>query len=202
MKKGYIILVLSALLIIIVNCSRDEDRFTGPSGNLSSSEILLPVKEINSMPPIACWNFNEGNGSLAIDQCNEHDGDVIGATWMAGKCGSALGFDGENDYVTILGGSWLTQTKGTIEAWVKIHPDGTGGRIISTETGGWHNGLYLNWGTQLSNNDYINGGIFGGIHSTEGSHHYVETFIDNVSKHVWHFVAIALSANMNETLTP
>jgi len=159
------------------------------SGNL---EVVVewgpdPVSSV-----IAAWDFNEGDGSTLFDiSGNDHDGQITEAEWTNGVDGAALEFDGENDYVFMPGGAWLTQPKGTLEAWVNVDPAETGGRIFSTETAGWANGLHINWSTQLSNDEIINGGIYGGIHSTEGGNHYVEAYIDNVNKGQWHFVALA-----------
>lgn len=47
--------------------------------------------------------FNEGSGTIAADQSgNNHPGTLVnGPTWVQGKQGQALGFDGEDDYVNI-----------------------------------------------------------------------------------------------------
>jgi hypothetical protein len=164
-------------------------------------EVIVEWGPLPGDSTIAAWDFDEGEGLTVLDDSGHgRDGTVDGASWIAGVSGSALQFDGQDDYVYMPGGEWLTQPKGTIEAWVKIDPEETRGRIISTEAAGWANGLHLNWGTQLSNNEFIDGGIYGGIHSTEGGSHYVETYIDNVSQNQWHFVAMAWDSDEESLL--
>jgi len=46
------------------------------------------------------WRFDENNGAIAADSSgNGHDGTINGAIWTTGKSGSALHFDGVDDYV-------------------------------------------------------------------------------------------------------
>jgi hypothetical protein len=179
----------------------------GPAGAVTAKSSPRNLKQTDNYvyatvlnDTVARWDFNEASGDSAYDQSgNGHHGKLNGPSWVPGVSGHGLEYDGD-DYVTVEGGTWLTQSKGTVEAWVSIDPVGTGGRIISTETFGWHNGFHMNWGTQLSNNQYINGGIYGGIHSTEGSDHYVEAYIDDVSKGPWHFVAFVWDGDADSLL--
>ncbi len=49
---------------------------------------------------VAYWPFEEGAGNVAHDASgNGNDGMVHGASWVPGLCGTALSFDGLNDYV-------------------------------------------------------------------------------------------------------
>src|SRR3954454_20083686 len=41
---------------------------------------------------VAEWTFNEGAGSTVADGIGSHTGTISGATWVAGKNGSALQF--------------------------------------------------------------------------------------------------------------
>lgn len=192
-------IVLVVLALTVSGCGQSDGPVVVPSGSRSFGGTVAGVV---GAPPISCWDFNEGNGPTTEDGCDAHDGVLSdpGTMWTSTACGSAVEFDGVDDNVTMPGGAWLTQSKGTVEAWIKIHPDAPGGRIISTETAGWHNGFYISWGTQLSNDQFINGGIFGGIHSTEGSNHYVEAYIDDVSKGEWHFVAYVWDGDANSLM--
>lgn len=48
------------------------------------------------------WSFDEGTGDTARDLCGAgNDGKVHGAQWMAGIVGSALSFDGVDDYMVV-----------------------------------------------------------------------------------------------------
>jgi len=69
---------------------------------------------------VAGWHFDEGSGSIAKDSSgNGNDGTIHGATWVDGKFGKALSFDGEDDYVEVHDSPSLDITDAiTIEAWI------------------------------------------------------------------------------------
>ena len=70
---------------------------------------------------VAEWHFDEGFGSVLKDSSgNGNDGVIYGATWVEGKYGKALSFDGVDDYVEVPDSSSLDISDGiTIEVWVK-----------------------------------------------------------------------------------
>ena len=50
---------------------------------------------------VAEWHFDEGSGSVVEDSSgNGNDGVIYGATWVEGKYGKALSFDGTDDYIS------------------------------------------------------------------------------------------------------
>ena len=50
---------------------------------------------------VAEWHFDEGSGSVLADSSgNGNDGVIHGASWVDGKYGKALSFDGEDDYIS------------------------------------------------------------------------------------------------------
>ncbi|RLG28126.1 hypothetical protein DRO03_10600, partial [Methanosarcinales archaeon] len=51
---------------------------------------------------VAEWHFDEGSGSVLMDSSgNGNDGVIHGATWVEGRYGKALRFDGRGDFVEI-----------------------------------------------------------------------------------------------------
>ncbi len=68
---------------------------------------------------VAEWHFDEGSGSVLGDSSgNGNDGMIYGASWVEGKYGTALSFDGVDDYVDL--SSIPSQTYPlTIEMWTK-----------------------------------------------------------------------------------
>lgn len=101
-------------------------RFTDSSGN------LIP-HWIESNDFVANWRFDEGLGLIASDDTyNDNHGAINGATWISGVYGTALSFDGIDDYVEVPDSSSLDITQGlTIGCWVKIDTLGTGPIILS-----------------------------------------------------------------------
>ena len=83
---------------------------------LSAAEVRY---HYNKGAPVAHWKFDEGSGSTAYDStANGNHGTLTnGPIWTEGKHGSALSFDGENDYVEISNGSSLNPTTFTLELW-------------------------------------------------------------------------------------
>ena len=70
---------------------------------------------------VGLWHFDEGNGTTAADSSDYgNDGTIHGATWTTGKPGSALKFDGNDDYVDCGNDPSLDiDEEITIMAWVK-----------------------------------------------------------------------------------
>jgi hypothetical protein len=70
---------------------------------------------------VGWWRFDEGIGTIATDSSgNGNTGTVHGATWVSGKYGQALNFDGTS-YLTVLNSASLNPTSAiTIAFWTKI----------------------------------------------------------------------------------
>ena len=90
---------------------------------------------------VAHWSFDEGEGTTAYDSSgNGNDGTLQnGPQWVDGIRGSALQFDGENDYVYT---NYLQNgvSMYTISAWINITSSSTGNNVIiqNRGTGGGH----------------------------------------------------------------
>ena len=78
---------------------------------------------------VGCWTFDEGSGTTAYDSSgNGNDGTLVLAdnavsdAWVSGKYGSALSFDGVDDYVALAEQPPITDGF-TFCAWVKRNGD-------------------------------------------------------------------------------
>jgi hypothetical protein len=92
-------------------------KITSPNG-FSASKVANPCEKAS-----ACWKFDEGSGTVAYDSSpNGNTGTLLnGPSWISGSHGSALSFDGSNDYVNITPSSSLFPSgEITIEAWIKV----------------------------------------------------------------------------------
>lgn len=80
------------------------------------------------------WLFDEGNGEVTKDSSgNGNDGKLMkGPKWVGGKFGSALEFDGTDDYVDAGSGASLDITGDiTVVAWIKPSRVGPNQNILS-----------------------------------------------------------------------
>ena len=69
--------------------------------------------------PVAAYSFDEGSGTTLGDQSgNGKAGAIVGATWTAGRYGSALSFNGTNARVDLPALGTFYKTGFTLEAWV------------------------------------------------------------------------------------
>ena len=98
-------------------------RARDAAGNQTTTPAVA-VTVSNAAPTglVAAYAFNEGTGTTTADATGTgHLGTLTGAVWTAaGKNGSALSFDGVNDWVTVNDANDLDLTNGmTLEAWVR-----------------------------------------------------------------------------------
>jgi Concanavalin A-like lectin/glucanases superfamily len=85
----------------------------------------------DSFPLVGWWPLNEGSGQTVRDWSGRGNSGYLGSTtgadandpsWIKGVfLGSALRFDGENDFVTIPTASSLEQQRLTVAAWVRAN---------------------------------------------------------------------------------
>ncbi|MCJ7491913.1 MAG: LamG domain-containing protein [Dehalococcoidia bacterium] len=113
---------------------------------------------------VAHWKLDEGSGTAAADSSgNGNAGALYGPTWVAGRDGSALHFDGTDDYVEVPDDDTLDLTTGAaVAAGVRV--DGTTGYVQELVSkwfacpGEWKsawafemesNGVTAGWGTTI-----------------------------------------------------
>ena len=129
-------------------------------GGASAHSIVTPatpttytatfVQAAASAGLVAAYGFDAGSGSSAADSSGKgNGGSISGAAWNAGgRYGSALSFDGVNDWVTVPDASTLDLTDGmTLEAWVR--PSMLGGWrtvVFKERPGGMVYGLFADQG--------------------------------------------------------
>jgi len=89
------------------------------SGNTTTSAPRSP--RVHNTGLVAAYGFEEGSGTTAQDLINGFDGVITGATRVTGgRFGSALSFDGADDWVTVNDRIELDlMNGGTLEAWVR-----------------------------------------------------------------------------------
>lgn len=97
---------------------------------------------------VGCWSLDEGSGTLAHDGSgNDNHGTIYGASWVDGKFGKALSFDGVDDYVEIPQDPNLNPTTITVDTWIKAKPTGDYQLVVDKSHGfvdatGWELEIY------------------------------------------------------------
>jgi hypothetical protein len=70
---------------------------------------------------VGSWSFDENTGTKANDSSGYNNtGTVYGATWVPGKYGSALSFDGIDDYVNVSNSSTINLSTWTVSFWASL----------------------------------------------------------------------------------
>jgi hypothetical protein len=121
-------------------------RDTAGQTTTSSTTTVTVDNAAQSGGLVAAYAFNAGSGTNVVDSSGRaNNGSLSGAGWsIGGRYGSALSFDGINDWVTVPDASSLDLTSGmTLEAWVR--PSALGGWrtvVFKERAGGSVYGLY------------------------------------------------------------
>ncbi|MDX3192208.1 glycoside hydrolase family 2 TIM barrel-domain containing protein [Streptomyces sp. MN03-5084-2B] len=95
---------------------------------------------------IAAYGFDENTGTTAADSVGDHDATLIGgASWTAGKSGSALAVTGSGQYADT--GAALVNTEGSYSAaaWVRFNAVGDGFQTVVSQDGDSNSAFFLQY---------------------------------------------------------
>ncbi|MDO8424339.1 MAG: LamG domain-containing protein, partial [bacterium] len=159
--------------------------------SLSAAEVRY---HYNKGGPVGWWKFDEGSGTAAYDSSGKNNTGTLTnmnvttatSSWVSGKYGTALSFDGVNDYVQVADSSNLRPGDAiTISAWIKTgnYPGGTQGYIVrkgSEASGGADYAFSVSGSPGYLKFDFNNGGWQAG--TADGS--------KAVTDNNWHFVTV------------
>jgi hypothetical protein len=120
---------------IVVGVGDQPRAKMGGKGKVYLDDIRL-AKAGSTVRPVAQWEFEEGTGTTASDSAGWHDGTVVGAMWVPGKIGTALWFDGIDDYVDCGTDSLLNPAEMTVTLWVCPETEYKMTRSLVTKVGG------------------------------------------------------------------
>ena len=121
---------------------------------LISFFLILSITVNASADLVAYWTFDEGSGNAVYDTSgNDNNGTINGATWGVGKYGTALQFNGQDNYVEVPSSDSLEiDDNVTIAAWINWTDAGDGWLCIMAngqQNGPWENyGLFVNRGAR------------------------------------------------------
>ena len=142
---------------------------------------------VSNLGLVGYWSFNEGTGSYAGDSSgNKNTGTLTnGPTWVDGKRGKALNFDGSNDYVDVPNSSSIGITGDmTLAAWVKVTDFANYNGIVEKSTGNLPNpyDFYLIQTTGVPAFYRGNGSVYGYVNGTSAP-----------TRNTWQFIAVTMS---------
>jgi len=70
---------------------------------------LILTNAAEAVNPVGWWQLEDGAGLTAADSIGEHDGELTGPlTWVEGRYGGALQFEGGNGSPFVDLGAWQT----------------------------------------------------------------------------------------------
>ncbi|MDD5627058.1 MAG: LamG domain-containing protein [Patescibacteria group bacterium] len=158
---------------------------------LSAAEIRY---QYNQGDPIAHWSFDEGSGLSAYDKSgNSNTGTLTNmdaaTDWVNGEFGSALDFDGSNDYVSINGNPDLFRGSRTYELWFYPHFNSDSG------VSNFMFSIYLNDGNEMSLYNYSNG-FYGFAYKAGGSANYISA--GSFTANNWYHIVATFDDDTNE----
>ena len=107
-KSGIALVLASILFAILI---------------LSVSSVGRVRATTNNIAVVGLWHFDEGSETTVYDDSGWGNNGTLtnDPTWVAGKFGNALSFDGVDDYVDLGTANLLPDGVGTVSVWVKLN---------------------------------------------------------------------------------
>jgi type II secretory pathway pseudopilin PulG len=182
--------------------SVDGEYWNGTLDDVRIYNRALTAGEIDELytegyaGPFAHWKLDDGVGTTAIDSEGGHDGTLINEpTWVVGKLGDALDFDGSDDYVDLTSDAALDDVfigGATVMAW--IEPAGWGekgyGRIFDKS-----NSLSLTGDGWVIRMNVDNGGIINFGQGFTGGRGWWKIPNSSINLNIWQHIAVSYDAS-------
>jgi Concanavalin A-like lectin/glucanases superfamily/Glycosyl hydrolases family 2, sugar binding domain/Glycosyl hydrolases family 2 len=124
---------------------RDVNLAVVRSVDGSGGNVPQPPPGTPGLTGVGYWPMDEGSGTVTADAAGDHDGTLVnGPTWTPGTSGSAVQFNGTNQYVDT--GAAILDTTGsyTTTAWVKLDSLGAFATAVSQD-GDPHSAFFLQY---------------------------------------------------------
>lgn len=118
----------------------------GQARSTHTRQALTVAYPPGQTEPVGTWAMDEGTGTVAHDTSPAgHDLTLQGGTtWVPGKSGSALGFDGNGQYAQTPGPVLDTQGTFSVAAWVRLDSTGRFATAVSQD-GASTSGFFLQY---------------------------------------------------------
>ncbi len=165
-----------------------SSRFLGVNAMLMLGAFLLAP--LAHAAPVSNWSLNENTGFIAKDIVSGNNATLTnGPIWVTGKLGSAIKFDGSNDYLRVPATATINNMK-EMDLTLWMSPSSLGERsqgwLISKAKGG--SGLPTDGWVLRLNNSPVNSLVFAVDYAN--SHLEVVTAKNSITLNQWNKVRI------------
>jgi hypothetical protein len=152
------------LSIADLNASQHEGNYTvvvsNAFGSATSSVAQIDVNGSLTEGLVGWWKFDETDGNIAYDSSgNGNDGNLTnGPTWIDGKIGGALSFDGVDDKVVLTDQSYPTGNHASLSFWAYGGEDLPNQNQVFVSRDSLNNTLlsvHLTWVNQTGDESYV-----------------------------------------------
>jgi hypothetical protein len=87
---------------------------------------------------VGYWTFDEGTGAIAYDSSGYgNTGTITGATWVQGKFGGALSFEGDGSYVNVANSTSINLSTWTVSFWASLYDVTRTQVLLDKRNGQW-----------------------------------------------------------------
>jgi hypothetical protein len=173
------------------------------------------AKPANTLGLVGYWSFDEGTTTIAADHSGNKNTGTLSAfvsakpTWVSGKHGKALNFDGSSAYVSVPNSSSLNITGSiTISTWIKPSSVSTDQKVIGKQD--TNNGYKMTlFGTGKVEFELDNGGtasnnrsVSGGTVLTAGQWYHVVDVYDSSANMIYTYINGNLDRSLSVGASP
>lgn len=184
-----------------INFDGVDDYIFGPATNQTNSvdiDATISTKDVNIKPYknidisnglVGYWRFEDNTGTSASDSSgNTLTGTLTnGPTWINGKFGPGINFDGANDYVNIPHNTLLNQTSMTASGWFYPRTAASGDKLFVRDDGSSNRF----WQLQMTNTS----GTLQFLGKAPALWDYNITSTSNLVLNQWNYVAVTVDAS-------
>ena len=173
--------------------------YGNPSASSESDVSATFIRVIDGV--VGSWHFDEGSGTTAYDSSgNNYDGTINGATWVDGKFGKALSYDGDDDYVDTADISEIELHDASFVVWVKLDTLSEDQDIITKGGHQLNEPLIIWYDVSVSSGADVGGGNTNTISilTCDGStQHWIAASSNSINDNNWHHITAVVDITNN-----